>query len=338
MKALVCMEFGPPETLKWVEVPRQPLGPRDVRVEVRAAGVNYADSLKLEGKYQVKAQLPWIPGVEVGGVVTEVGDRVSSCAVGQPVMGVAGERGGGFAESIILRDERVLRLPPGVSTETAATLPVVYGTALYALKQRARVQPGETLLVLGAAGGVGLAAVAIAKAMGVHVIAAASTSAKRELAIAHGADQSIDYTQANWHEKARSHCGSGRVDLVFDAVGGAAFEEAERCIGWGGRYLLIGFASGTIPSVALNRPLVKGYDLLGIRYDVWRDRHWDEARINLTQVIDWCSQGLLRPVISKRYPLSNASNAIRDLAARQATGKVILVKEDSPVIQKGDTK
>jgi NADPH2:quinone reductase len=202
---------------------------------------------------------------------------------------------------------------------------VVYGTSLYALKQRGRLQPGETLLVLGAAGGVGLAAVQLGKAMGARVIAAASTPAKRQLALDHGADVAIDYTQPDWRELVKHHTGGRGADVVYDPVGGDAFDEAVRAVAFDGRYLVIGFTAGRIPTLKVNMPLVKGYDLVGVRYDVWRDGWWPDARNNLDEVLSLCAQGKLRPLVSATYPLADAVQAMRSITARQITGKVVLV-------------
>ena len=239
-------------------------------------------------------------------------------------MAVSTADGGGFADEIALPSERLFALPDSIDFATAAAIPVVYGTSLYALKQRAALRAGETLLVLGAAGGVGLASVQLGRAMGARVIAAASTPEKRALALANGASDAVDYTQPNWREQVKALTGGRGVDVVYDPVGGDAFDEAVRAIGWGGRYLVIGFTAGRIPTLKVNMPLVKGYDLLGIRYDVWRDGWWPEARVNLEQVIAWCGAGRIEPLVSARYPIDDAVAAMRSITERQTTGKVVL--------------
>jgi NADPH2:quinone reductase len=239
-------------------------------------------------------------------------------------MGVSEATGGGFAQEILLPQERVFKLPTRMGFDEAAATPVVYGTSLYALKQRGRMQPGESLLVLGAAGGVGLATVQLGKAMGARVIAAASTEAKRELAREHGADETVDYTQKDWREQVKALTGGKGVDLVYDPVGGDAFDEAVRCMAWMGRYLVIGFTAGRIPTLKVNMPLVKGYDVVGVRYDVWRDGWWSEARANLEQVLAWYGEGKVRPLVSASYPLARAVEALRSITDRQVTGKVVL--------------
>lgn len=325
MKAIVCRSFAPVDQLRLEEMAPRPLRANEVRIKVRAAGVNFPDSLKVEGQHQIKPPLPWVPGSETSGVVDEVGTDVKSVARGDRVMGVSEATGGGFADEIVLPQERVFRIPASMSFEEAAAVPVVYGTSLYALKQKGNLKPGETLLVLGAAGGVGLATVHLGKAMGARVIAAASTDAKRQLTLEHGADFAIDYTQPGWREQVKELTGGKGADVVYDPVGGDAFDEAVRCIGFNGRYLVIGFTAGRIPTLKVNMPLVKGYDLCGVRYDVFRDGWWPEARANMEQVLSLYEQGKIRPLVSATYPLANAVEAMRSITARQITGKVVLV-------------
>lgn len=327
MKAIVCREFAPVDQLAYIDLPSKPLAAGDVRIAIKAAGANFPDSLKVEGLHQIKPDLPWIPGSESAGVVTEVAPDVKQFKVGDRVMGVSRADGGGFAQEIVLPQERVFSLAPNMGFDAAAATPVVYGTTLYALKQRGQLQPGETILVLGAAGGVGLATVHLAKAMGARVIAAASTPEKRELTRQHGADEVVDYTQPDWRLKVKELTGGKGVDMVYDPVGGDAFDEAVRAIGWGGRYLVIGFTSGRIPTLKINMPLVKGYDVLGVRYDVWRDGWWSEARANLEQVLRWCAEGKFLPLVSARYPLADTVSALRSITGRQTSGKVVLVND-----------
>jgi NADPH2:quinone reductase len=325
VKAIVCRSFAPVDQLRLEEMPARPLRANEVRVKVRAAGVNFPDSLKVEGQHQIKPELPWVPGSETAGVVDEVGSGVTAFQRGDRVMGVSEVTGGGFAQEIILPAERTFHISEAMSFEEAAALPVVYGTSLYALKQRGRLQPGETLLVLGAAGGVGLATVQLGKAMGARVIAAASTDAKRQLTLQHGADFAIDYTQADWREQVKRLTGGKGADVVYDPVGGDAFDEAVRCIAFDGRYLVIGFTAGRIPTLKVNMPLVKGYDVVGVRYDLWREGWWPDCRANLEQVLALYDERKVRPLVSAAYPLENAVEAMRSITARQITGKVVLV-------------
>ena len=324
MKAIVCDAYAPVEALRWADVDQPEPEAGEVQVEVHSAGLNFADTLKVQGRHQVKVPLPWTPGAEVGGVVSALGAGVTDLQVGQRVMAVPDDRAGGYAEFVVLRAERVLPVPEPVSLTEAAALPAAYGTVMYALKQRARLAPGECVLVLGAAGGVGLAAVQVAAAIGARVIAGASTVARRELAAQHGASHTIDYTQADWRQQALQAAGPGGIQVVFDPVGGHAFDEAVRAIGWGGRYLVVGFAEGRIPELKMNHPLVKGYDVMGIRYDVWRDRFWPEARGNLAQLLAWCAEGRTRPVVSRVMPMSRAVDALTAIASRQVVGKLVL--------------
>jgi len=325
MKAIVCHAFAPVDQLRYEDVPSRALEQGEVRIAVKAAGVNFPDSLKVQGLYQVKPELPWIPGTELSGVVMETGGSGSPFKAGDRVMGIAGNDGGAFAQEIILNEHRLLPLPDSLGFEDASVLPVVYGTSLYALKQRARLQPGETVLVLGAAGGVGIATIQIAKAMGARlVIAAASTPAKRALAIEQGADVAIDYTKADWRNEVKALTDGKGVDVVYDPVGGDAFDEAVRAIAWAGRYLVIGFTSGRIPTLKVNMPLVKGYDVVGVRHDVWRDGWWDESQKNLEQILAWCAEGKLQPLVTASYPLERAVEALESITTRQASGKIVL--------------
>jgi len=324
VKAIVCREFGPIEGLCWQDTELEPASAGEVRVAVHAAGVNFADTLKVQGKHQTKASLPWIPGAEVAGVILEAGEGVEDIRPGERVIGVPDNRAGGFAEELVLPAERVLRIPADLSFVQAAALPASYGTALYALKQRGRFASDDWVLVLGAAGAVGLAATQIAAVMGARVIAGAGTADKRELAIQHGARYALDYTKQGWREQVLEITGSTGVQLVFDPVGGDAFDEAIRTVGWGGRYLVIGFAAGRIPTLKMNHPLVKGYDVVGVRYDVWRDRFWPQARENLAQIVAWCSEDKLRPVVSRTEPLSHAVEALTAIANRETAGKLVL--------------
>ncbi|WBY01072.1 NADPH:quinone oxidoreductase family protein [Ramlibacter tataouinensis] len=324
MKAIVCHAYGPLEALRWERAELPQVGRGEVKIAVHAAGVNFADTLKVQGKHQVKPPLPWTPGAEVAGLVLEVGEGVEQLQAGDRVLGVPDDQAGGYAEAIVLRADRVLRLPAGLSMEKAAALPAAYGTALYALKQRGRVAAGDRVLVLGAAGGVGLAAVQVAVAMGARVIAAASTPGKRDLASQHGASACVDYTKPEWRKEVLDAAGPAGIQAVFDPVGGDLFDEAVRTVGWDGRYLVVGFAAGRIPELKMNHPLVKGYDVVGIRYDVWRDRFWAEARENLEQVLVWCAEGRVRPVVARTEPLPRAVEALMAIAGREVVGKLVL--------------
>lgn len=327
MKAIVCRALSGIDDLRYEDVARRAVRNGEVRIRVHGAGINYPDTLKVRGLYQVHPTLPWIPGGEVAGVVSEVGEDVHGVLPGDRVLGVSDAQGGGFAQEIVLPAHRVLRIAKGMTFVEAAALPVVYGTALYALHQRGGLQAGEHLLVLGAAGGVGLAAVQLGKAMGAHVIAAASTEAKRKLALAHGADEVVDYTAPDWRHAVRDLTAGEGADVIFDPVGGDAFDEAVRCTAWMGRYLVIGFSSGRIPALRANHPLLKSYDLRGVRYELWRDRCWEQARANLEQVLLWHGEGRVRPHVSITYPLEQAVPAMQRMVARDVTGKIVLAPD-----------
>jgi NADPH2:quinone reductase len=325
VKAVVCRALTGIEALRCERITPPQLHAGEVRIDVHAAGVNFPDILKARGLYQVTPALPWVPGAEVAGVVSEIGEGVCNVIPGERIMGVASAKGGGFAEQIVLSADRVFPIRQDMSFAQAAAIPVAYGTALYALKQRGELKPAEQLLVLGAAGGVGLAAVQLGKAIGARVIAAASTEEKRQMALAHGADDVVDYTLPGWRNSVLELTGSLGVDVIYDPVGGDVFDEAIRCTAWMGRYLVVGFSSGRIPSLSVNHPLVKGYDLRGVRYDVWRDRCWRQAQSNLRQVLDWCGEGRIRPHVDATYPLEQAVTALRSLMTRQAKGKIVLL-------------
>lgn len=322
-QAIVCHAFAPVDQLRFEAQPVRPLAAGQVRIAIRAAGVNFPDSLKVEGRYQIRPELPWIPGSELAGVVLETAPDVASVQVGERVMGLS-PNGGAYAQQIVLPAERALVLPPAIGFAEAAALPIVYGTSLYALRRRARLQAGQSLLVLGAAGGVGLAAVQLGRTLGARVIAAASTQAKRELALDQGASHAIDYTRSDWRHEVKTLTEGRGVDVVFDPVGGDAFDEAVRTIGWDGRYLVVGFTSGRIPTLQVNMPLVKGFDVVGVRYDSWRNDWWPEARADLEHLLAWCAQGHFKPLVSASYPLSQAVAAMRRVTQRQITGKVVL--------------
>jgi len=325
VKAIVCRANAPVEMLRWEDVILPAAKAGEVRLTVHAAGVNFADTLKVQGKHQVKVTHPWTPGAEVAGVVSEVGEGVVGMRVGDRVVGVPDDRAGGYAEEIVLQADRVLPVGAHIDLTVAAAIPAAYGTALYALKQRANLAAGEWVLVLGAAGGVGLAAVQVAAAMGARVIAGASTPEKRQLASERGAMHVVDYTKADWRTDVLEITGPGGVDVVFDPVGGDVFDEAVRTVGWDGRFLVVGFAAGRIPELKMNHPLVKGYQVIGVRYDVWRDRCWRDARANLGQILAWCEAGRVRPVVSRTERLADAVQALRAIAAREVVGKVVLV-------------
>jgi len=323
MKAVRCTALGPPEGLAVQEVPSPRPGPGQVRVAVAAAGVNFPDTLIIQGKYQLRPELPFTPGAEFAGRVLEVGAGIEQVAPGDAVVGFAGW--GAFAEEAVAEGQNVQKLPPGIDPVVAACFAMAYGTSWHALQDRARLQRGETLLVLGASGGVGLAAVELGKKLGARVIAAASSAEKRAACRTQGADELVDYSQPGWRAAVQALLGGKGVDVVYDAVGGAWAEPALRLMAWNGRYLVVGFAGGEIPRIPLNLPLLKGYSIVGVYWGEMARRQPREHQASLAQLFGWLASGALRPVISARYPMARAGEALRAILDRKVTGKVALV-------------
>ena len=322
MKALVCRTLGPPQTLLCEDVPDPVPGPGQVLVAMKAAGVNFPDALMVQGKYQFRPPLPFVPGAELAGVVLAVGEGVRNARVGDRV--IASVRVGAFAEKVLVEATHLIPLPDGVSYEFGAAFTLAYGTSYHALKGRAALAPGETLLVLGAAGGVGLAAVQIGKALGARVIAAASTPEKLAVCRANGADELIDYSGEDLRERLKTLTGGKGPDVIFDPVGGRYAEPAFRSIAWRGRYLVIGFADGTIPSLPLNLPLLKGASIVGVFWGEYVARQLPDFVRDLTEMFALVGQGQLRPHVSARYPLAQGARALEDLLERRVTGKVVI--------------
>ncbi|MFC4638249.1 NADPH:quinone oxidoreductase family protein [Deinococcus hohokamensis] len=320
MRAVLCQSFDQPETLSVQTLPDPQPGPGEVVLAVEAAGVNYPDALMVMGQYQVRPPLPFTPGAEAAGRVLSVGEGVTHLRPGQAVVAFTGT--GAFASQLKADARAVTALPDGLAPEVAAGLPLAYGTAMHALIQRAQLQHGETLLVLGASGGVGLAAVMIGKALGARVIAGVSTAEKGEVARRHGADEVINYTETDLREALKALQVS--PDVVFDPVGDRLAEPAFRSIAWGGRYLVIGFAGGEIPRLPLNLPLLKGASLVGVFWGEFARRDPQGNARNLARLAAWIMQGEVRPLISERYALEDAPRALRALLDRRVTGKVVL--------------
>jgi len=322
MKAVLCKAFGPAETLVLEEVASPEPKKNEVLLQVHAAGVNFPDTLIIEGKYQFKPPFPFSPGGEAAGVVGAVGEKVSHVKPGDRVMALTGW--GSFAEEVAVPGYSVMPIPDGMDFASAAAFGMTYGTSMHALKQRANLQPGETLLVLGASGGVGLAAVEIGKAMGAKVIAAASSEAKLEVAKAAGADVLINYSEGSLKDKLKEITGGQGVDVIYDPVGGDLFEEAFRSIAWNGRMLVVGFASGTIPSLPANLTLLKGASLVGVFWGSFAQRQPQDNAANFQQLFAWFAEGKIKPLVSQTYPLEKAADAINHLGQRKAVGKVVV--------------
>jgi NADPH2:quinone reductase len=323
MKAVLCKQHGLPDTLVVEEIPSPKAGAKQVVITVKACGVNFPDTLIIQNKYQFKPELPFSPGGEVAGIIKELGEGVSHLNVGDTVIAMTGW--GGFAEEVLTDASRVFPVPPVFDFKTAATFAYVFGTSYHALKDRAQLKEGETVLVLGASGGVGLAAVQLAKVMGAKVIAAASTEAKLAVCSQYGADAIVNYSDDNWREQVKVLTEGKGVDVVYDAVGGHYAEPALRSMAWNGRYLVVGFAAGDIPKIPLNLPLLKGCAVVGVFWGEFATRQKKDNQANMMQLFGWLMQGKIKPHISAEYPLAQAAQALNDLLERKATGKVVLV-------------
>jgi NADPH2:quinone reductase len=322
MKAVLCKAWGPPESLVVEDRPPLAAEPGKVVIAVKAAGVNFPDTLIIRNKYQYKPELPFSPGGEVAGVVKAVGAGVARWAVGDKV--IAQTIFGGFAEEIAIEPGRILPLPEGMDYATGASLGLAYGTSYYALVDRAQIRAGETLLVLGASGGVGLAAIEIGKALGARVIACASTAAKLQVCREHGADETINYADEDMRARVKALTGGRGVDVIYDPVGGRYSELALRDMAWGGRFLVVGFAAGEIPRIALNLPLIKGCSIVGVWWGQFAKGDWARHGRNVEQLGRWYREGRIKPRICASFPLERAADALDLLAQRQVTGKVVL--------------
>ncbi len=323
MKAVLCKAYGPPTSLVLEEVASPTPGKGQVIVSIKACGVNFPDTLIIEGKYQFKPAMPFSPGGEVAGVVKELGEGVKQIKVGQRVIAFTGW--GGFAEEVAVDAARLIPMPDEMDFATASAFVMTYGTALHALADRAVLQEGETLLVLGAAGGVGLAAVELGKLMGAHVIAAASNDEKLAVCRTHGADETINYSHEDLRERIKVLTNGRGVDVIFDPVGDKYSEPALRSIAWKGRLLVVGFAGGEIPRIPLNLTLLKGCSIVGVFWGAFTEREAAHNQENLHTLLTWFQQGKLKPHISATYPLSQAAHALYDMLNRIVRGKVVLL-------------
>lgn len=322
MKALLCKSFGPPGSLVVEDVaPLRPAALGEVRIAVHAAGLNFADTLMIAGKYQEKPALPFSPGMECAGVVTEVGEGFDSISPGDRVMAMTGH--GAMAEEAIAPAASVFRIPASMSFEQAAGFPVIYGTVYYALVDRGRLAPGETLLVHGAAGGVGTVAVELGKLLGATVIATAGSDAKLEVARALGADHVVNYSTQSVKDAVKEMAPGG-VDVVFDPVGGDVFDQSLRCIAPDGRILVIGFASGRIPAVPANLLLVKNCAVIGVYWGGFAKRDPARNRRNFETMMGWMREEKLRPPAATCYALEDGAKAMDDLLERRSTGKLVV--------------
>jgi len=322
MKAVLCTRFGPPSSLTVDDVPSPSPAPGQVVIAVHASAVNFPDTLIIENKYQFKPPLPFSPGAEVAGTVTALGAGVREFAVGDRVLAIM--NWGGYAEEVAVDVQKVHRLPDNVDFLRAAALVLTYGTSFYALKHRGQLRQGETVLVLGAAGGTGLAAVELSKAMGGHVIAAASTVSKLAVCAEKGAEKCLNYGAGDLRDLVKAATGGAGVDVVYDPVGGSHTEAALRNMAWGGRYLVIGFSSGEIPRPPLNLPLLKSCSITGVFFGAFMDRDPSAAQALIAELLGMLEAGRINPVITGRYRLEDAAEALTALTSRQAVGKCVL--------------
>lgn len=322
MKAVLCKEYGPAESLVIEDVPSPEAKGHGVKVRVKAAGLNFPDTLIIQGKYQIKPTMPFSPGGEMSGEVLAVGEKVTRFKAGDRVAGLTGY--GAFAEEVVVPEQNLLPVPDSMSDEKAAAFSMVYGTSYHALKQRANIQPGESLLVLGASGGVGLATVELGKAMGAHVIAAASTAEKLEVAKAAGADELINYTEEPLKDAIKRLTDSKGVDVVYDPVGGDFTEQALRGMAWNGRHLIIGFAAGEIPKIPANLALLKGCSVVGVFWGSFTQREPDVSARNMMELMELFAEGKIDPKISEVFEFEDYAKALGALTERRATGKVVL--------------
>jgi NADPH:quinone reductase len=323
MRAIRCHRYGPPDTLTLDELPDLAPQAGEVVIDVKAAAVNFPDVLIIENKYQLKPPLPFTPGAEIAGVVRAAGAGVTDLRPGMRVVAYVGH--GGFAQQARATAHSCVPLPDDADFETAAAFTLAYGTSHHAVVDRAALKAGETMLVLGAAGGVGLAAVEIGKALGARVIAAASSDAKLAACVAHGADATINYSSEDLRERIAALTDGQGPAVIYDPVGGIYTEPAFRSIGWRGRYLVVGFANGEIPKLPLNLALLKGASLIGVFWGEFAKREAARNTAAFAEMTGWIRSGKLRPHVSARYPLEHTAQALNDMAQRRVIGKVVIV-------------
>lgn len=326
MRALLCREWGPPETLAVVELPEPVPGEQQALLEVHAAAVNFPDALIIQNKYQFKPQLPFAPGGECAGVVMAVGPGVERIKIGDRVIAFTGW--GAMAEQLLVDARQLVPMPPVLDFATASAFVMTYATSYHALKDRAALATGETLLVLGASGGVGLAAIEIGKLLGARVIAAASSAEKLEVCRQHGADELINYTDQDLREQLKALTGGKGVDVIYDPVGGDYTEAALRSVAWRGRLLIVGFANGAIPALPANLALLKGASIVGVFWGDYAKREPANNAKDLATLFGWLAEGKLKPHIAGSYPLARGGEAIRALMNRNVSGKLVVLPQE----------
>jgi len=322
MKAILCSRFGPPEDLELADIPQPQAGPGEAVVRVKAAALNFFDTLIVAGKYQHKPPFPFSPAAEFAGTVESIGAGVTEVSIGDRVMGYMGW--GAARESVAVAADQIVRLPDTLDFERAAGLTVTYGTTLYALRERAALKAGETLVALGASGGTGLATVELGKMMGARVIACASSDDKLAFARSHGADETVNYATENLRDALKKLGGEHGIDVVYDPVGGPYAEPAVRSLAWQGRYLVVGFAAGDIPKIPLNLVLLRGCDIRGVFWGAWTKREPQAQRAIMTDIARWCAQGKLSGHVHAVYPLAEIAAALKAISDRKVMGKIVL--------------
>lgn len=323
MKAMIARELGGPEVLKAEEIASPEPGPGQILVRVRACGVNFADSLVLKGKYQVQPELPFSPGAEVAGTVLALGEGVSGLEIGRRVAGMCGN--GGYAEETLMPASGVVPLPDDMPDEVAAAFPIAYGTSHIALKHRGRLKEGETLVVHGAAGGVGLTAVEIGKALGARVIATASAPEKLEIAKRHGADDLVNSSGEDLRDRIKALTDGKGADVIYDPVGGDVFDASLRAIAFEGRLIVIGFAGGRVPQIPANHLLVKNVDAIGFNFGAYLEKAPAVTREAFSELANWYVEGRIRPYVSDRFTLEETPAAITHVMERKARGKAVVL-------------
>jgi NADPH:quinone reductase len=322
MKAILCTHFGTPDELELADIPQPAAGPGEAVIGIKAAALNFFDLLIIAGKYQHKPPFPFSPAAEFAGVVQSVGAGVTAFAPGDRVMGWTGW--GAARQSLAAGADQLVKLPANLDFERAAGLTVTYATTLYGLRERGKLKSGETLVVLGASGGTGLAAIEIGKIMGARVIACASSEEKLAFAKAHGADETVNYAKDDLRDALKRLGGADGIDVVYDPVGGDYAEPALRSLGWEGRYLVIGFAAGAIPKIPLNLVLLKSCDIRGVLWGGWTQRDPQGQRTLMNDIVRWCAEGKLSAHVHAVYPLAETANALKAIAERKVMGKIVL--------------
>ena len=322
MKAIVCEQFGPPSSLVLKDLPALEAGEKEVVIEVKACSLNFPDTLIIQGKYQYKPELPFTPGSDIAGTVKAVGAKVKNVAVGDEVFGFVPN--GGFAEEVVAPAKNVFPKPPLMNNAVGASFLMAYGTSYHALKNRAQLKAGETLVVLGASGGVGLAAVELGKLMGARVIACASSAEKLALCKEYGADEGINYSEEDLKTRIKELTKGKGADVIYDPVGDKFSEPALRAMAWEGRFLVVGFAAGDIPRIPLNLALLKGCQIVGVFWGSWAMQFPNENMRNTMELIQWHAQGKLKPHIHAVYPLEEAQKAMEEMMQRKVRGKIVI--------------